>query len=70
LNELLEVLKKITGKENVTAEYHPERAGDVKHSQADVARAKEWLDYKKLVDLEEGLTKTIEWWKQSRFAKQ
>jgi nucleoside-diphosphate-sugar epimerase len=70
LNELLEVLKRITGKENVKADYHPERAGDVKHSQADVARAKEWLDYKKLVDLEEGLTKTIDWWKQSRFAKQ
>lgn len=70
LNELLEVLKKITGKENVTADYQPERTGDVKHSQADVTRAKEWLDYKKLVDLEEGLTKTIDWWKQSRFAKQ
>jgi nucleoside-diphosphate-sugar epimerase len=70
LNELLEVLKRITGKENVKADYYPERAGDVKHSQADVARAKEWLDYKKLVDLEEGLTKTIDWWKQSRFAKQ
>jgi nucleoside-diphosphate-sugar epimerase len=68
LNELLEVLKKITGKENVTADYQPGRAGDVKHSQADVTRAKEWLDYKKLVDLEEGLQKTIDWWKQSRFA--
>jgi nucleoside-diphosphate-sugar epimerase len=70
LNQLLEVLKKITGKENASADYQPERAGDVKHSQADVTRAKQWLDYKKLVDLEEGLIKTIDWWKQSRFAKQ
>ncbi|MGI8493707.1 MAG: SDR family oxidoreductase [Pyrinomonadaceae bacterium] len=68
LNQLLEVLKKITGNQNVTAQYKPERQGDVKHSQADITRAKEWIDYKKLVDLEEGLQKTIDWWKESRFA--
>lgn len=67
LNELLEVLKKITGKIDVQAEYLPERAGDVKHSQADNKRAKDWLGYEKLVDLEEGLVKTIDWWKTSRF---
>jgi nucleoside-diphosphate-sugar epimerase len=69
LNELLETLKKITGKENVQADYQAERKGDVKHSQADNQRAIECLDYKKLVGLEEGLRETIDWWKQSRFAK-
>ena len=53
----------------VAADYQPERAGDVRHSQADNTRAKEWLGYEKLVGLEEGLQKTIEWWKNSRFAK-
>jgi nucleoside-diphosphate-sugar epimerase len=69
LNELLNVLKKITGNEKVTAEYEPERKGDVKHSQADNRRAIECLGYDKLIGLEEGLRKTIEWWKSSRFAK-
>ena len=69
LNELLEVLKKITGKENVQAEHREARSGDVKHSQADNARARECLDYEKLVGLEEGLRRTIEWWQTSRFAK-
>ena len=69
LNELLEVLKKITRKENITADYQPERAGDVRHSQADNRKAIECFGYEKLVSLEEGLIKTIEWWKQSRFAK-
>jgi len=69
LNELLDVLKKITDKETVSAEYQPERKGDVKHSQADNNRAVEWLGYEKLVGLEEGLRKTIDWWKSSRFAK-
>ena len=69
LNQLLETLKKITGKSEVTADYLPARNGDVKHSQADNARAVEWLGYSKLTDLEEGLKKTIDWWKSSRFAK-
>lgn len=68
LNELLEVLKNITGKPDVKADYKEERKGDVKHSQADNTRAVECLDFEKLVGLEEGLEKTIEWWKNSRFA--
>lgn len=70
LNELLEVLKKITAQENVSARFEPARNGDVKHSQADNTRAIEALGYEKLVGLEEGLKKTIDWWKTSRFAKQ
>ena len=69
LNQLLETLKRITGRSDVIAEYLPERKGDVKHSQADNTRAVEWLGYAKLTDLEEGLKKTIDWWKLSRFAK-
>ena len=69
LNELLEVLKKIAGKNDVVANLQAERKGDVKHSQADNRRAIEYLGYEKLVGLEEGLQKTIDWWKQSRFAK-
>jgi nucleoside-diphosphate-sugar epimerase len=68
LNTLLEVLKKITGKHHVSAEFQPERRGDVKHSQADNTKAVELIGYKKLVGLEEGLRNTIDWWKSSRFA--
>lgn len=68
LNELLEVIKMITAKEDVFAENQPERTGDVKHSQADNQRAVEWLGYEKLVGLEEGLRETINWWKTSRFS--
>ena len=68
LNELLEVLKKITGKADVTARYEPFRNGDVQHSQAGIERALAALPYTKLVGLEEGLRNTIDWWKGSRFA--
>ncbi len=69
LNQLLDVLKKLTGRESVTAEYLPARNGDVKDSQADNTRAVQWLGYRELVGLEQGLSNTIEWWKRSRFAK-
>ena len=69
LNELLDVLKKITGQTGLDADYFDARNGDVKHSQADNTRAKQWIGYRKLVGLEEGLRNTIEWWKTSRFAK-
>lgn len=68
LNKLLEVLKNITGKNAVSADYQPERKGDVKHSQADNSKAVRMIGYEKLVDLEEGLRKTIDWWKSSRFS--
>ncbi len=69
LNQLLDILKRLTDKTGVEAEYKETRAGDVKHSLADNTRAKEMLDYKTLVGLEEGLQLTIDWWKQSRYAK-
>lgn len=69
LNELLEVLKTITKNPDAIADYQPARSGDVKHSQADNTRAVECLGYSELVGLEEGLKKTIDWWKSSRFAK-
>jgi UDP-glucose 4-epimerase len=69
LNELLEVVKKLVGRADVKAEYREPRAGDVRHSLADITRAREMLGYEPRVGLEEGLRLTIDWWKQSRFNK-
>jgi|SRR5687767_10239108 len=68
LNELLAVLKELTGKQDVTAEYLEPRVGDVRHSLADITMARELLSYESKVDLREGLKRTIDWWKTSRFA--
>lgn len=69
LNELLNELKTLTGKTDVPAEYHELRAGDVRHSLADISRAHEFLNFEPRVGLREGLNLTIDWWRQSRFAK-
>ena len=68
LNELLAELKELTGKHDVTAEYLDARVGDVRHSLADITMARELLGYESKVDLREGLKRTLDWWKTSRFA--
>jgi len=62
LNETFRVLKKLTGFKG-ELKYGPERAGDVKHSLADLSASKKHLGYKPQVGFEEGLRRTIEWYK-------
>ncbi|HKO42036.1 MAG TPA: SDR family oxidoreductase [Pyrinomonadaceae bacterium] len=69
LNELLRELQDLTGKTDVKADYQPTRAGDVKHSLADISRARELLGYEPKIDLRQGLSLTMDWWKNSRFAR-
>ena len=69
LNQLLDELKRLTGKSDVRADYQLTRSGDVRHSLADIARARELLGFEPRIGLREGLQLTIDWWKQSRFAK-
>jgi nucleoside-diphosphate-sugar epimerase len=68
LNELLAELKDLTGKQDVTAEYREPRVGDVRHSLADITVARQFLEYESKVGLREGLQRTIDWWKSSRFS--
>ncbi|MEM9954722.1 MAG: SDR family oxidoreductase [Chloroflexota bacterium] len=40
------------------------RAGDILHSQADVSKAEDLLDFAPVVDFQEGLRRTVEWYAQ------
>ncbi len=62
LNELLAELGSITGRE-FTAVYEPERQADVRHSLADISQATKDLGYRPPVDLREGLTRTLEYYR-------
>jgi UDP-glucose 4-epimerase len=67
LNETFEVLKKLTGYPG-TAKHDSERAGDVKHSLADISLAEKQLGYRVLVNFEDGLRRTIQWYKAQAVA--
>jgi UDP-glucose 4-epimerase len=62
LNETFRVLQKLTGY-NGEVKYEAERAGDVKHSLADLSLARKHMRYEPTVGFEEGLQRTIEWYR-------
>jgi UDP-glucose 4-epimerase len=62
VNSMLEQINTIAGRDIVPIYAEP-RAGDIKHSQADVTKAKEKLNYKAQVSFGEGLRRTIEWYR-------
>jgi nucleoside-diphosphate-sugar epimerase len=66
LNQLLAELQKIIGA-NLRPRYAERRAGDVRHSLADISRARQLLGYEPTVSLAEGLRRTVEWYRTSQF---
>jgi nucleoside-diphosphate-sugar epimerase len=70
LNQLLAQIKQLTGRNDVQADYQEFRKGDVRDSLADISRAREFLGYAPQVNLQTGLKLTMDWWKNSRFARQ
>ena len=68
LNETFQVLKKLTGYQG-EVKYGPEREGDIKHSLADISRAQSAFGYEPKVNFEDGLRRTVEWYRgQSKAA--
>ena len=67
LNQTFQLLRNITGYSG-DVKYAPERPGDVKHSLADLSRTEKHLGYKPLVNFEEGLRRTVEWYRGQRKA--
>jgi UDP-glucose 4-epimerase len=64
LNDTFQTLKRLLNFKGDVA-YAAERAGDVKHSLADISRAEKHLGYRPMVNFEEGLQRTVQWYKES-----
>ncbi len=64
LIETFKMLQAITAYKGQPA-YGPERSGDIKHSLADISKAARHLGYKPLVNFEEGLQRTVEWYRKA-----
>jgi len=63
LNEVLRLLGEMLGVD-AQADHAEERPGDVKHSQADIGLARKALGYEPRIGFEEGLRRTVEWYKE------
>jgi len=64
LNEVIRLINRILGKD-IRPIYAPPRAGDVKHSLADIQKAQKLIGYKPVVSFEEGLRRAIDWYKKN-----
>jgi len=60
LLDLVDALNRVLGK-SIEPIFEAERPGDIKHSQADISKAKKLLDFSPEVTFEEGLEKLAHW---------
>ncbi len=63
INELFKLIRSLIGADHIDPIYAPPRPGDVRHSLADIKKAQKLLGYQPLISLEEGLRKTIDWFR-------
>jgi UDP-N-acetylglucosamine/UDP-N-acetylgalactosamine 4-epimerase len=64
LNQLFEMIKEVAGSD-LAPKYGEERKGDVKHSLADISKARTLLGYEPGVSIKEGLKIAFEWYRGS-----
>jgi nucleoside-diphosphate-sugar epimerase len=63
VNELAHKVAQMLGRPDLKPVYHPERAGDIKHSFADLARARSVLNYEPIAAFDAGLERTLAWYR-------
>jgi nucleoside-diphosphate-sugar epimerase len=64
VNAIIGMINQLLGK-NVKPLYAPARAGDVKHSLADITAAKKLIGFKPVMLFREGLEKSIDWYRRN-----
>ncbi|MBN1827064.1 MAG: SDR family oxidoreductase [Candidatus Eisenbacteria bacterium] len=69
LNHLVTVLNRLLGTDHEPV-YEEPRAGDVKHSRADIERARRLLGYEPKAGFEEGLERTLDWYRRKIAAEE
>jgi nucleoside-diphosphate-sugar epimerase len=67
INQLFRAMRDQVGA-TLEPQYIEPRPGDVRDSQADITRAREVLGYEPVVSFEEGLQRTLEWYRAERAA--
>jgi nucleoside-diphosphate-sugar epimerase len=64
VNELSDLCLQILNRPDLKPDHREERAGDVKHSLAEMSKAKELLGYTPVVGFKDGLVPTLKWYEQ------
>lgn len=62
LNDIYNTLAELLDKKDIKPIYGPDRVGDIKHSNADISKAKKLLGYDPDWSFEKGIKEAIEWY--------
>jgi UDP-glucose 4-epimerase len=62
--DLAELVKKVTRAESEIS-FEPKRAGEIYKSWADISKARRVLGFDPQIDLEEGITRTVDWYREN-----
>lgn len=62
--DLAEIVQKVTGAES-EIQFEPKRTGEIHRSWADISKARRVLGFNPQVDLEQGITQTVDWYKEN-----
>jgi UDP-N-acetylglucosamine 4-epimerase len=65
LNDLFTILKEEAGSD-ISPEYGPDRAGDIRDSLADISKAQRLLGYEPQIRIKEGLQITLDWFRNNQ----
>ena len=63
VNQIIARINTLLGKQ-IEPVYEPDRPGDVKHSAADISRARELIGYEPVIDFDDGLGRAINWYQE------
>jgi UDP-glucose 4-epimerase len=69
LLDLFRSIAQAAGRPSAAPRLEPPRTGDVKHSLADLTRARDLLGYEPVIDTHEGLRQTVEWYRSTLSAE-
>lgn len=65
VNSLVKELNEVLGKE-IKPAYDDPRSGDIKHSYADISKARKMLKYEPTVSFSKGLNETVRWYREGK----
>ncbi|MBN2211386.1 MAG: SDR family oxidoreductase [Sedimentisphaerales bacterium] len=65
VNTVVNTIRELLHKQHIKPKYDPPRPGDIKHSLADVRRAKEIIGYEPTVSFDEGIRQAIDWYREN-----
>jgi nucleoside-diphosphate-sugar epimerase len=65
VNQVVNEIRVLLGKENIAPQYSPPRPGDIKHSLADITRARQIIGYEPAISFQQGIRQAINWYKEN-----